>query len=57
MMPGAQPPRGPSCQALLAEVQALRQRVAALEQDKLGRWWWAILAPSNAPSMAWLAAP
>ena len=31
-MPAAQPPRGPSCQALLAEVQALRQRVAALEQ-------------------------
>ena len=34
MMPGARPPRGPSRQALLAEVQALRQRVAALEQDK-----------------------
>ena len=33
-MPAAQPPRGPSCQALLAEVQALRQRVAALEQEK-----------------------
>src|SRR6266571_4648122 len=33
-MPGARPPRGPSRQALLAEVQALRQRVAALEQDK-----------------------
>jgi hypothetical protein len=34
MMPGVQPPRGPSRQALLTEVQALRQRVAALEQDK-----------------------
>jgi hypothetical protein len=34
MMPGARPPRGLSRQALLAEVQALRQRVAALEQDK-----------------------
>ena len=33
-MPGARPPRGPSRQALLAEVQALRQRVAALEQAK-----------------------
>jgi adenylate cyclase len=33
-MPAAQPPRGPSRQALLAEVQALRQRVAALEQEK-----------------------
>src|SRR6266851_3214570 len=33
-MPGAQLPRGPSRQALLAEVQALRQRVAALEQEK-----------------------
>src|SRR5215470_6111024 len=33
-MPAAQPSRGPSRQALLAEVQALRQRVAALEQDK-----------------------
>jgi class 3 adenylate cyclase len=33
-MPAAQPPCGPSCQALLAEVQALRQRVAALEQEK-----------------------
>ncbi len=33
-MPGVRPPRGPSRQALLAEVQALRQRVAALEQDK-----------------------
>src|SRR2546426_1678116 len=33
-MPGARPPRGPSRQALLAEVQALRQRVAALEQEK-----------------------
>src|SRR6266851_1686801 len=33
-MPGAQPSRGPSRQALLAEVQALRQRVAALEQEK-----------------------
>jgi class 3 adenylate cyclase len=34
MMPAAQPPRGPSRHALLAEVQALRQRVAALEQGK-----------------------
>jgi adenylate cyclase len=34
MMPAAQPPRGPSRQALLAEVQSLRQRVTALEQDK-----------------------
>src|SRR5499433_1390406 len=34
MMPAAQPSRGPSRQALLAEVQALRQRVAALEQEK-----------------------
>jgi adenylate cyclase len=33
-MPAAQPPGGPSRQALLAEVQALRQRVAALEQEK-----------------------
>jgi len=33
-MPGARPPRGPSRQTLLAEVQALRQRVAALEQEK-----------------------
>src|SRR5262245_60541295 len=33
-MPAAQPPRGPSRQALLAEVQALRQRVAILEQEK-----------------------
>src|SRR3989441_12927049 len=33
-MPAAQPPRGPSRQALLTEVQALRQRVAALEQAK-----------------------
>ena len=33
-MSAAQPPRGPSRQALLAEVQALRQRVAALEQEK-----------------------
>ena len=33
-MPAAQPSRGPSRQVLLAEVQALRQRVAALEQDK-----------------------
>jgi adenylate cyclase len=33
-MPTAQPPRGPSRQALLAEVQALRQRVTALEQEK-----------------------
>ena len=33
-MPVAQPPRGPSRQALLAEVQALRQRVTALEQEK-----------------------
>src|SRR5215813_9717667 len=34
MMPGARPPRGPSRQALLAEVQALRQRVAALQQER-----------------------
>jgi hypothetical protein len=34
MMPGARSPRGTSRQAMLAEVQALRQRVAALEQDK-----------------------
>lgn len=34
MMPPAQPPRGPSCEALLAEVQTLRQRVARLEQEK-----------------------
>jgi hypothetical protein len=33
-MPDAQPSRGPSRKALLAEVQALRQRVAALEQEK-----------------------
>jgi len=33
-MPAAQPSRGPSRQVLLAEVQALRQRVAALEQEK-----------------------
>jgi adenylate cyclase len=33
-MPAAQPPRGPSRQALLTEVQTLRQRVAALEQEK-----------------------
>jgi adenylate cyclase len=33
-MPATQPPRGPSRQALLAEVQALRQRVATLEQEK-----------------------
>ena len=33
-MPAAQPSRSPSRQALLAEVQALRQRVAALEQEK-----------------------
>src|SRR5262245_19453811 len=33
-MPGAQQPRGPARQTLLAEVQALRQRVAALEQEK-----------------------
>ena len=33
-MPAAQPPSGPSRQVLLAEVQALRQRVAALEQEK-----------------------
>src|SRR5919109_5105335 len=33
-MPGARPPRGPSRQTLLAEMQALRQRVAALEQEK-----------------------
>src|SRR5262245_3187791 len=32
-MPGARPPRGLSRQTLLAEVQALRQRVAALEQE------------------------
>src|SRR2546428_13744395 len=32
-MPAAQSPRGPSRQAVLAEVQALRQRVAALEED------------------------
>ena len=31
-MPAAQPPRGPSRQVLLTEVQTLRQRVAALEQ-------------------------
>ena len=33
-MPATQPPRGPSRQALLAEVQALHQRVAILEQEK-----------------------
>src|SRR5215831_15824146 len=33
-MPAAQPSRSPFRQALLAEVQALRQRVAALEQEK-----------------------
>src|SRR5215510_11564338 len=33
-MSGTRPPRGPSRQTLLAEVQALRQRVAALEQEK-----------------------
>ena len=33
-MPAAQPSHGPSRQALLVEVQALRQRVAALEQEK-----------------------
>src|SRR5919204_1483975 len=33
-MPATQPPRGPSRQALLTEVQALRQRVVALEQEK-----------------------
>ena len=33
-MPAAQPPRGPSRKALLTEVQTLRQRVAALEQEK-----------------------
>jgi adenylate cyclase len=33
-MSATQPPRGPSRKALLAEVQALRQRVAALEQEK-----------------------
>ena len=33
-MPAAQPPRRLSRQALLAEVQALRQRVAILEQEK-----------------------
>ena len=32
-MPAAQPPRGPSRQALLTEVQTLRQRVAVLEQE------------------------
>src|SRR5215510_7463491 len=32
-MSAAQPPRGPSRQALLAEVQTLRQRVSTLEQD------------------------
>src|SRR5262249_62339201 len=34
VMPAAQPPGEPSRQALLAEVQVLRQRVAALEQEK-----------------------
>jgi uncharacterized protein involved in exopolysaccharide biosynthesis len=33
-MSTAQPPGEPSHKALLAEVQALRQRVAALEQEK-----------------------
>ncbi len=33
-MSATQPPRGPSRKALLAEVQALRQRVIALEQEK-----------------------
>jgi adenylate cyclase len=33
-MSATQPPREPSRKALLAEVQALRQRVAALEQEK-----------------------
>jgi adenylate cyclase len=33
-MSAAQPSRGPSRQVLLAEVQALRQRVATLEQEK-----------------------
>src|SRR5215468_10023560 len=33
-MPAAQPPRGPFHQAMLTEVEALRQRVAALEQEK-----------------------
>jgi adenylate cyclase len=33
-MPTAQPPGGPSRKALPAEVQTLRQRVAALEQEK-----------------------
>jgi adenylate cyclase len=33
-MPAAQPSRGPSRKALLAEVETLRQRVAALEQAK-----------------------
>lgn len=33
-MPATRPPGEPSRQALLAEVQALRQRIAALEQDK-----------------------
>ena len=32
-MPAAQPPRDPSRQALLTEVQTLRQRVAVLEQE------------------------
>ena len=32
-MPAAQPPRGPSRQALLTEVQTLRQRVTTLEQE------------------------
>ena len=32
-MPAAQPPRDPSRQALLTEVQTLRQRVTALEQE------------------------
>src|SRR5215510_12426704 len=33
-MSGTRPPRGPSRQTLLAEVQALQQHVAALEQEK-----------------------
>jgi adenylate cyclase len=33
-MPAAQPSRGPSRKALLAEIEALRQRIAALEQEK-----------------------
>jgi adenylate cyclase len=34
MMPPAQPSRGPSRKALLAEIEALRQHIAALEQEK-----------------------